>query len=226
MFVLVGVVIVYLLWRILQVQQVRAQVEVANVVAQRAEAVAKTVVERIGTEEQAIRERRLIEYCDDAVRLLGNDENGMRNALANNDKLRWSLVLECLERGKRSRFLNERDYDEIAPQVSCPGPMPQPELICSDVCEPSEGLTYMPPDAKVCPFCGVETKLMNGAELEAKWLARWREEDAAWQLWKKRAPAESAREEAEELARREKDTAEERAEFEDALAAFKAKRSH
>jgi len=220
--VVVGIVVVWLLWRILQVQQVRAQVEVANVAVQRAEATMKTIVERIGTEDQAIREGRLIEYYEEAARLLGLSDDAMKDALFKGKNSRRALAWESLQRGKQCRFLDEMDYDEVAPKAYYPGPKPQPDMICSETCDETFELSYMPPDAKTCPFCGAPTKQMNPQHLEDEFLARWAKEDAAWQLWKKRSPAIAAKEEAEELARLEANVDEERAEFEKALAEFKA----
>jgi hypothetical protein len=220
--VIVGIVAVWLLWRILQVQRVRAQVEVANVVVQRTESALSAFAQRMGTEAQAMREGRFIEYCEEAARAFGMSDDDMKNGLLASKAARHALVMESLERGKQCRFLDEMDYDEVAPQAHYPGPMPGSELMCSDVCSATEELTYMPPDAKTCPFCGAPTKPLHPPELVEKLLATWRQEDAAWQLWKKRAPQAAAKDEADELASRAADEAEERREFEAALVAFKS----
>lgn len=95
MLVVVGVVIVVLLWRILQVQEVRAKVEVAQAVTQYTDAIEKSLVDQFGTPQQAAYEGRLNEYFENLLRATGGDVDTVVDALSRDTDARHALVVEC-----------------------------------------------------------------------------------------------------------------------------------
>lgn len=216
MVVLIGIVVVYLLWRLLSVQHHRAQVEVAKVVIDTMTTTAKDFEQRRGTQEQAARDGRLIEYSEDLIRALGIPDENVRLAASRHDPSRRALAIESVQRGKPCKLLGAADYTAL--RAHYPGPDPRGDLTCSAFCDETSELTYMPRDATACPFCGAATTVLDIGE---KALRTWDEDNAAWQIWKKCAPSEAATEEQEWRATTDRD----RAEFDAALAAFRARRA-
>lgn len=225
--VVVGVVVVVLLWRILGVQKVRAQVEVATLVVNQTVSAVEAFTKRAGTYEDAKQAGRLIEWCEQLVATLNADSEEFKKHMAGTigQEARRDLVIESVERGVPSRLIDELDYDQFVRKAHYPGAKPVPELMCSNACAPTVELTYMPPDATTCPFCGAPTKPLNPPDLTEKWIATWVADERAWRLWKKRNPVAAEAEEAEVRATDERHLAEERAEFESVLAAFKSKQA-
>jgi len=210
-------VVVYLLWRILAVQSARAQIEAVSVAA-------ASVERKFGTEEDARREGRLLEYYDAMASALGRTDEQMALYLGrrDNEKYRRALVVEVVTTGRQCRFLDEKDFEIL--RVEYPGPAPVPEPMCDVLCYGyCENNPPLPPGTTICPFC--EGPAVADDEPDSFDLidqARWQRANEAWEIWKRYRPREAARAEAVWRRTRESELAIEREELAAAVAAHRA----
>ena len=215
--VVIGLVGVFLLWRILGTQQQRAQIEAAKFVLDTTSAALRAFEQRHGTIDNAMRAGRLIDYYEAMARELGLSDEDIATVVHRRDNavhLR-SLLVESIDQAKKCRFLDNEDY--ASTETHYPGPQPQPEKVCSEYCDESAELSYLPQDAETCPFCGRPMGLLGSVASFDRELAEWRVDDQAWQLWKKFAPGKAREAEAEWRRANERTLAQDRAEFDAAL---------
>lgn len=214
--VVVGIAIVFLLWRILRVQEVRARVEVAQVTAQ----VARDLGEAIAKGWEDARARgRLIEWLDDVVRMLDANEDEMHLRLHSSagKELRPLLVSESLERGVRCRFLDERDFQDRYP--GHPGPEPKPYAWCPTNCCDQERDLTLPAELKVCPFCGEPADAMEVDDEQQQWKADMQ----AFERYRKLFPTKANADEAQSVAAHAAAGKRDREKYDAAIAAHRAK---
>jgi hypothetical protein len=219
----IGVVAVVLLWKILGTQNQRAQLEAARFVIDSATAAMRAFEQRNGTAEQAIGEGRLIDWYEALARDLRVSDESIKTDLCKRQFAAHlhALLAESVTQRRRCRFLEEDDYASL--ETVYPGPEPRQERVCGEYCDASVGVT-LSQDIDACPFCGRPTGVLGrAADFEAE-MTEWRAADKAWQVWKMYAPAKANAEEKEWRTDNERQIAEDRAEYEQALAAHRSRK--
>ncbi len=190
--VVVGVVIVFLLWRILRVQEARARVEVVQATAQVARDMSQAFAK--GWEE-ARATGRLIEWVDNLARSLDIDGDRMWLLLRSPQgaELRALLIRESLERGVLCRFLEERDFADQ--YQGHPGPDPGRDAWCPNGCDQERDVRFTT-ELKVCPFCGRPVEALA----EADDRSRWQAEMLAFERYGRLLPTRANADESQSLA--------------------------
>lgn len=206
--IVIGVIVgVWLLWRMLQVQVVRAQVEAGRLAIEEQRLVDQQ--ERAAREElrtlgyqRAKAAGHLTEFFEKHAEAFFGDDD-VESALEASPDVARDLEQEARVRGIRG-FARQCYIDE----PHYPGPEPKPILSCAAPCRKGLLLEYpLPPEFKACPFC--EGPLDGEmSDLAARELARWRTEMESWNRFKRFCPLRAAEVEAEENAREQKFDAE------------------
>lgn len=210
--VVVGVVVVYLLWRVMRAQETQAQVQAVRAAVETAVLLAPHIAAGF---EQARGQGRLIEWTDAKARELGLDEATMRATIdkRESNELRALLVAESLDRGVLSRFLTARHCE---PSSGYPGATPPSDVWCPSQCEIERDVA-VPNGTTACPFCGGAIEPLSGeADRE-----EWEREMLAWSRYAKIYPREAAAEEAERTAARTASDHKQRARYEAAVTAHR-----
>lgn len=208
--IVVGVVIVvWLLWRILQVQEVRARIEVAQLannaapVANNAAPVANSAaLELLGAlgEAHARANGKLIEFVSataihfqvspaDVRELLLTDETGMLG----------EVIEESFRRGIRCSFLEPEDFSRL--HDGHPGPEPEVSACCSGHCQ-DQLITWLPSYLSSCPFCRAAVRRLDPNEAgdgEESKRQEWERHMAKWNRYRALYPERAAVEEAKSL---------------------------
>lgn len=197
-------VAIFLLWRILNVQVVRAQISVARTQIEAthlantiAKDVAASFTAQAGTEEQAKKEGRLIEFLQKAAAMPGMDNDAVREFLSVQPQTRKDLITESLVRGVRCEYLDHSDFVEL--HNGYPGPEPCGEPYCTEHCD----VEWLPSDSETCPFCGAPTKIDSPDEEiggEESDMTTWRRDMDKWERYRKLYPEQAAKREAESKA--------------------------
>ncbi len=203
------VVVVWLLWRIVQVQEVRARIEVAQLANNAASAASNAApvansaaLERLGafSEAHARANGKLIEFVSatavhfqvspaDVRELLLTDETGIFG----------EVVEESFRRGIRCSFLEPEDFSRL--HEGHPGPEPEVSACCSGFCQ-DELITWLPSFLTSCPFCGEAAQRLDPNEAddgEESERQEWERQMATWNRYRALYPERASVEEAERL---------------------------
>lgn len=194
--VVVAVVIAFLLWRLVRVQEARGRVEVAHTATQIARDFAQAFARGF---EEARSKGRLIEWFEATMRELNVDDEDARLRLhtADGKDVLPLLVSESFERGVKCRFLDESDFRQL--YLVHPGPEPTASSWCPENHCDQEKDVLLPAGLATCPFCGEPAEnLETESELEEQ-RRSWQAEMQSFERFRRLFPHRANPDEAQSL---------------------------